>query len=427
MPMPVPTAVPLPVPTTVPLYMPTVVPLPVPTAVPLPAPTVVHEIINAWFVAKSGGDDCTSLEEKLEAMSNVGDVPVALSAADETTGSYAFIVAFLRDAEQTDNATLSGGDQDVPLGAAAGSTTAPGHTKVQACCVRDPLFDGEDMSAEDVEDVWVERSAWTWLVCCASLRDVPTPLVAVCIGFNTVVFQHRVHEPADKGGDNLALRKTQTLVLTALPHDAGLLPQSQIRADDRRRQKYGAVELHALTFDITTHGNRSLGHASSTFVFDDTSITNFAPSADAMRRGSREAAAEMFVSVMSIALLQWLFASLIMVKSACELRRHQGKRSLLVKVTAVVWLVRQTNAACDVNVSTFSEFQNAAAIDGACINVIADMAFTSNLVIDDGTNITVTSSVNAVLDGATQTQLFLVYGSLSLSDITLAHGYVRDI
>ena len=75
-----------------------------------------------------------------------------------------------------------------------------------------------------------------------------------------------------------------------------------------------------------------------------------------------------------------------------------------------------------VDVSTFSELQDAVGVDSACIDVQEDITFTSHL--STYANMRIASSVNATLNGGGSTQLFQVHnGYLALDNLTLAHGY----
>ena len=81
---------------------------------------------------------------------------------------------------------------------------------------------------------------------------------------------------------------------------------------------------------------------------------------------------------------------------------------------------RPTSVTCSFffNVSTFQELQDGI-INGACVNVLADMTFTSSISINS-VNVKITSSAKAALDGGSSTQLFSISnGKLELDNITL--------
>ena len=100
--------------------------------------------LNAVATALESGGDGTSVEEKLEALDNVGDVQVSRSAVNKADGGYSWTVTFLRDdpqhCEQRDTASnLCNAPGDVPrLRPVKGTTLL--HT-VHLAGVRRPLHD----------------------------------------------------------------------------------------------------------------------------------------------------------------------------------------------------------------------------------------------------------------------------------------------
>jgi len=74
-------------------------------------------------------------------------------------------------------------------------------------------------------------------------------------------------------------------------------------------------------------------------------------------------------------------------------------------------------------VSTFAELSAAIAVDGASIDVTADIAVTPELVITG--SVSITSSAGAALSGGGSNRLFYVNSgaSLALSSLTLSDGY----
>ena len=78
-----------------------------------------------------------------------------------------------------------------------------------------------------------------------------------------------------------------------------------------------------------------------------------------------------------------------------------------------------------VNVSTFVSLQNAV-VDGACIDVLADISFPTTLEVENGVSVKLASSANATLDGGWSTNFFIIrMGNLYLDSITMVHGYYR--
>jgi hypothetical protein len=78
-----------------------------------------------------------------------------------------------------------------------------------------------------------------------------------------------------------------------------------------------------------------------------------------------------------------------------------------------------------VNVSTFVSLQNAV-VDGACIDVLADISFPTTLEVENGVSVKLASSANATLDGGWSTNFFIIrLGNLYLGSITMVHGYYR--
>ena len=70
-------------------------------------------------------------------------------------------------------------------------------------------------------------------------------------------------------------------------------------------------------------------------------------------------------------------------------------------------------------VNTFAAFQRAVTCNAMCIDVVADLEFTSAIPISG--DLIVMSSANATLDGGKSTQLFNIDGSLTIVGMTLAN------
>ena len=108
------------------------------------------------------------------------------------------------------------------------------------------------------------------------------------------------------------------------------------------------------------------------------------------------------------------------VPAETDADEHSKSNTTIFQLHALE-LVRRRLAT---SVDTFGEFSSAVA-DGARINVSADITFTSTITISSGTSVAVTSTKDATLSGGDSTQLFINYGELNISTITLADGYVR--
>lgn len=77
-----------------------------------------------------------------------------------------------------------------------------------------------------------------------------------------------------------------------------------------------------------------------------------------------------------------------------------------------------------VNVSNFVSLQNATTVDGACIDVLADVSFPTFIKFGNGRSIKIASSANAILDGGGSTSFFILEDAyLVLDSLTMAHGY----
>ena len=75
------------------------------------------------------------------------------------------------------------------------------------------------------------------------------------------------------------------------------------------------------------------------------------------------------------------------------------------------------------SVSTYSALSGAIT-DGALITVDADITFSDTITIANGVSVEITSTSGNTLSGGGLVRLFLVYGTLVASSITMTGGYV---